>query len=96
MTEQQKELARHALGLPNKRRQSYRNRFVAGVGHEDHTTWLEMENAGCADHRDGRTLPFGGDDMFWLTLDGARLALGKRETLCPEDFPLAQSPDKEP
>ncbi len=30
LTPKQRELARHALGLPNKMRMSYRNRFVAG------------------------------------------------------------------
>jgi hypothetical protein len=29
----------------------------------------------------------GGDDLFGMTLTGARMALDKRETLCPEDFP---------
>ena len=35
MSAAQIELARHALGLPNKMRMSYRNRFVAGHGHVD-------------------------------------------------------------
>lgn len=86
MTPQQKELARHALGL-SVNSKSYRNRFVAGEGHPDYPDWLAMVAAGEARRRDGRKLPFGGDDLFWLTPAGAALALSPGETLDPEDFP---------
>ena len=36
---------------------------------------------------DGRKLPFGGDDLFCLTPQGANKALRDGETLDPEDFP---------
>lgn len=86
MTPAQKELARHALGLPNARRLSYRNHFVAGEGHGDFTNWLAMVEAGEAKRRKGNALT-GGDDLFWLTKAGAEAALNSRERLDPEDFP---------
>lgn len=89
MTPAQKELARHALGLPNKQRTSNRNRFVTGPGpgNTDHAEWMAMVEAGEAGRRDGSTLPFGGDDMFWLTPAGAEAARNPREKLCPRSFP---------
>ena len=86
MTPQQRELARHALGLPNDDRLSYRNHFVAGPGHADYTTWLEMVAAGYAVRRDGSKLPFGGSDMFRLTYAGAISARNPGETLDQEVF----------
>ncbi len=88
MTPEQIELARHALGLPNKTLQSYRNHFVAGEGHSDHTDWCAMVEAGHARSRPGSQLT-GGDPVFWLTREGAELALKKGERLDPEDFPKA-------
>ena len=89
LTDEQRELARHALGLGNDRKQSYRNRFVTGPGGADHPAWLDMVQRGLAKQRMGSTLPFGGDDLFWLTKQGATLALSAGETLDPEDFPDA-------
>ena len=85
MSPEQIELARHALGLPNNRRQSYRNNFVCGKGHPDYDNWQALVAAGLAKRRDGSTMS-GGDDVFWLTKEGAKRALKKYETLCPEDF----------
>jgi hypothetical protein len=82
----ERDLARHALGLDGRRTMSYRNRFVAGPSHDDHPAWLEMVRAGLAVRRDGAKLPFGGDDLFHLTPDGAHAALMPGETLDPEDF----------
>ncbi len=80
------ELARHALGLPNDRRRSYRNHFVTGEGCEDHAEWLAMVAAGAAWRRAGSPLT-GGDDLFRLTAEGATAALKPGESLDPEDFP---------
>ena len=93
MSPRERELARHALGLPNKMRISYRNRFVAGPGHEDYNDWMQMVADGNAAVRIGSTLPYGGDSLFWLTEAGARQALNPREKLDPEDFtpPLGPS-----
>jgi hypothetical protein len=87
MTPEQVELARHALGLPNRRRQSYRNHFVAGEGHSDYAAWCDMVEKGFARGRTGSPLS-GGDPVFWLTMAGASLALRRGERLDPDDFNL--------
>ncbi|MDF3413251.1 hypothetical protein HKX54_02195 [Sulfitobacter sp. M57] len=86
MTPKQRDLARHALGLPNNDKQSYRNRFVTNSGCPDHKEWMQMVAKGHAWRRAGSELT-GSDDLFGMTLNGARAALERRETLCPEDFP---------
>ena len=86
MTVRQMNLARHALGLPNRRRTSYRNHFVAGPGHTDYDDWVALVRAGLATRRKGSPIT-GGDDVFYLTRDGAKAALNDRERLDPEDFP---------
>lgn len=80
MTPKQIELARHALGLPNDRFMSYRNRFFAGPGHQDYPEWISMVNAGYAAQ---------DDKMFYLTLAGAEKAITGIEMLDREDFPDA-------
>jgi hypothetical protein len=85
LTPAQIELARHALGLPNRNYTSYRNRFVAGVGHYDHSDWLAMTDAGFA--KRFSTALYGGDDLFMLTRTGAEAALRPGESLDSEDFP---------
>lgn len=78
MTPRQRELARRALGLGGGRTMSYRNRFIAGPGHNDFGVWVEMVREGLAIRR---------DDLFLLTADGAHGALMPGDTLDPEDFP---------
>lgn len=85
MTPSQIELGRHALGLPNKRRTSYRNHFVAGADHPDHENWVEMVMNGCAERRVGSVLS-GGDDVFVLTRSGASRCLKAKEKLSADDF----------
>jgi hypothetical protein len=85
MNEQQIALARHALGLPNNRKRSYRNHFVCGPGHTDYENWQQMVANQEAKRRIGSSLS-GGDDVFWLTCKGALLALHAGEKLDPEDF----------
>ena len=75
LTPEQIELARHALGIPNKRRKSYRNRFVIGAGCTDYEQWMAMVALGAAKRVDASRVPFGGDDLFYLTMSGARAAL---------------------
>jgi hypothetical protein len=86
MTPEQIDLARHALGLGNGRRVSYRNHFVCGPGHSDYDNWTSLVTSGLARRRAGSQMS-GGDDIFWLTHDGAKLALKRGERLDPEDFP---------
>lgn len=88
MTPRQIELARHALGLTQQRRKSYRNRFMAGPGHADYDEWLAMVTNGDADRVGAESVPLGGDDdIFYLTPSGAQAALREGEELDPEDFP---------
>jgi hypothetical protein len=94
MTENQIELARHALGLPNKKRVSYRNHFCAGPGHTDYPEWVAMVAQGDAVRRSGGSLTFGGDDMFYVTGEGARAALLPREKLDADDFPFEKQEKK--
>jgi len=89
MTPKQIDLARHALGLDGRRTHSYRNCYVVGAGAPDYEDWKQMVAAGDATRRDGAKLPYGGDDLFHLTLQGARKALLPAETLDREDFPAA-------
>ena len=84
MTAEQREQARHALGLDGTRKKSYRNRYVI---HEDNPVWSDMVAKGWATMRPASTVPFGGCAIFYLTRTGALLALNKGEKLCPEDFP---------
>lgn len=88
MNNEQKTLARHALGLPNPQRRSYRNRFVCP---EADPEWNAMVRGGLATMRKGETLPFDGDACFYLTRAGAEAALEPREKLCPEDFPVIKT-----
>lgn len=85
MTPKQIELARHALGLPNKSRTSYRNRFVTTATSLDYDDWLAMVASG-----DALRVPspkyFGSMDYFYLTPAGAHAALLPREKLDEEDF----------
>jgi hypothetical protein len=80
------ELARHALGLPNRRNVTYRNHFVAGPGHTDYDDWERMVESGHARKIKGSQIT-GGDPCFELTRAGANAALTRRERLDREDWP---------
>lgn len=83
MTPQQKELARHALGLPNKRKTSYRNYFMTGSGSTDYPIWMGMVEQG--DALSGAHA-FSDDMCFWLTPQGAIGALSSGEMLRFDEF----------
>lgn len=88
MTPRQIELARYALGLPNKMSKSCRNRFFTVGGTMDRRHWCDMVTAGHATR-----YPMKEDkvsDIFLLTYDGACAALLPGERLCPDDFPEAK------
>lgn len=78
----ERDRARHALGLPNSRRRSYRNRYFASPGGESHAIWSALVARGLAD-----TSRAPRNDFFCLTRVGAEAALDDGETLDPEDFP---------
>ncbi len=84
MTDAQRKLARHALGLPNKKNVSYRNRFYAGSGHDD----MGVINSMILDKYITLTSSDGQSARFELTIAGAKLALDKGEYLDVEDFPV--------
>lgn len=86
LSSQQQVLARHALGLPNKYRKSYRNRYVVGCLSETYKLWGEMVTAGMAEEypMEGSSI---GQVMFCLTRPGAEAVLKRGERLCAEDFP---------
>lgn len=83
MTKRQRELARHALGLPNKKRMSYRNHFCIGLGGDGYEDWQDMVSKGLALRATSDL--WGGDDMFYLTLKGALMAREANEHLSRED-----------
>lgn len=83
MTPRQIEMARHALGLENNRRHSYRNRYVTSPSTPDHADWIALAEAGHAT----RTIGAGLFDVFHLTQQGAEAVLRSGESLDPEDFP---------
>lgn len=90
MTENQIELGRHALGLPNKYRESYRNHFVAGSTHDDYAEWMVMVSEGNAIRLEPSEL-YGGDFCFSLTRFGAEKCLREKERLDPEDLRFMES-----
>ena len=83
MTEKQTKLARHALGLPNKKNTSYRNHYCIGSGCDGYAEWEAMVAQGDAVRRDGPL--WGGDSMFFLTLKGALAVREPKEHISRED-----------
>jgi hypothetical protein len=83
MTDKQIQLARHALGLPNKKNTSYRNRYCIGVGCDGYEEWEAMVAQGDAIKRTGPL--WGGDDMFHLTLKGALAVREPKEHISRDD-----------
>jgi hypothetical protein len=86
LSAEERKFARHALGLPNERGQSYRNRYYAAPGSHRHDIWAAIVGKGGAtQHADGNiSRPC---DLFVLTERGAIAALLPGERLCSEDFP---------
>jgi hypothetical protein len=89
MTSEQRKLARHALGLPNKLNTSYRNHYCIGRGGDGYEEWEAMVAAGEAVRRTGPH--WGGDDMFHLTLKGGLAARDAKEHLSREETQLMRS-----
>jgi len=86
-------MARHALGLPNSKGESYRNHFRIGPGGDGYAEWEDMVAQGYAVRRTG---PFwGGDNMYYLTLKGALLAREPKEHLSREDTAMMRQLEKE-
>jgi hypothetical protein len=83
MNEKQRDMARHALGFPNAKNQSYRNHYSIGPGSEGHSDWEELVSQGLAVKHTSKL--WGGDDMFHLTLKGALMVRGPKEHVSRED-----------
>jgi hypothetical protein len=86
MNATQRAMARHALGLPNDQRRSYRNRYFVPNGTAKASEWVNMEAAGLAECQSD---PLASQMWFILTRMGAQAALNEAESLCMEDFPPA-------
>ena len=82
MTPEQRKMARHALGLTEGRKQSYRNRYYVSLGSPDAAAWDDLVSKGLAVRGSDRERSV----MFGLTLEGAEAALESGETLDHEDF----------
>lgn len=93
MTNRQRELARHALGLPNKGGMSYRNHFCVGLGGDAYADWADLVAKGLAVMRVSKL--WGGSVMFHLTLKGALAARNAREHISREDADLMRRIDSE-
>lgn len=72
MTNEQREVMRHALGL-NRGSREYRNHFVTGPGTTDYPHCEALVAAGLMTRRDGNQLS-GGDQIYSVT-DAGRAAL---------------------
>lgn len=84
LMKQQRELVRHAIGLNERSKKTYRNHFVTGAGSKDYDAWMDMVTKGYAHHRPGSEMS-GGDDVFWVTRETALSVCNKNEHLS-EDF----------
>jgi hypothetical protein len=89
MTPEQRKMARHALGLVDDRKRSYRNRYVVGLGTTQEDEWNKLCRTGLAERAYDGIAVVG----FCLTDQGAREALDPGEILDPEDFPQTSEED---
>lgn len=84
MTPEQLDMARHALGLPNRTRRSYRNRYFANKEGAGDLAWKGMvaSSEAVAVRTDSAVT-----NRYELTPKGALAALRDGERLDQEDFP---------
>lgn len=87
MTDRQRQIARHMLGLPTASGRSYRNRYCCEPGHEHFDVLLSMLDEGLVTSRRGVGL-----HISWhLTRAAAESVLLPGESLDPEDFPPTEA-----
>lgn len=79
----QRDMMRHALGFPNPGNVSYRNHFCLGAGGDGYSEWDDLVQKGLAIKRTSSLC--GGDDFFHLTLEGALMVRDAKEHLSRED-----------
>ncbi len=94
MTAKQRELARHALGLPNRTNTTYRNHFCIGKGGDGYKEWEDLVSQGMAVKAEAG--PEWVGDFFYLTLKGAQAVLLGKEHLSREDAAKMRSFGQEP
>lgn len=82
LTDLERDLARHALGLPHRRRVSWRNHWVG----DTHHAWEDLVARGLATVRRSVDIN-GGMHTYRLTRAGAEAALLPGERLDPDHFP---------
>lgn len=85
LTERQRDLARHALGLDGRHKQSYRNHYATGPGSDGYQEWLDLEAKGLAKRRTSQMC--GGNDVFHCSQRLALAVRGSYERLDPEVQP---------
>ena len=76
MTEKQRDILRHALGL-GRERNSYRNHFVTGPGSDDYDDCEALVAAGLMSKRGGGPLS-GGDPVYRVTDAGQDALVGRK------------------
>lgn len=76
-------MARHALGLGDGRKVSYRNRYFAAPGSSKEAAWGDLVGHGFAER---------SNLCFHLTTAGAKMVLLLGERLDAEDFPDSEKP----
>lgn len=84
------EFGRHALGLPNDNKRSFRNYYVTEPSSDAGRLLTRSVAYGYTTER-----PYAlatGMNVYRLTRAGAELCLLPGESLCPEDFPLDNRP----
>lgn len=75
VTKYQVELIQHTLGLSERRREPYRNHFVAGDGHHDMRHLEALEQAGLMERRRSPSFLADGDIVFAATDAGRDAAI---------------------
>ena len=83
ITPKQRDLMRHALGLPNKKNETYRNHFCLAEGGDGYTDLEDLVTRGLAVKAKGGASWVG--DFFYLTLNGARAVLTPKEHISREE-----------
>jgi hypothetical protein len=84
LTERQRQLVRHALGLDGRAKTTHRNHFAVGPGCDDYEDWMDLVAKGYARHRGGSSTP-DSVDIFWVTRETALLVRNFDENLS-DDF----------
>ncbi len=84
ITSEQRDMMRHCIGLPNKKKVTNRNHYCIGPGCDGYAAWIELADRGLAIRR--TTALAGGDDFFHLTQSGATLVLDPKEHISREEM----------